>query len=419
MRVRQSLCVVVDGYSTANALPQAFAGYGYDTLHVQSTPTPPPVLTASFRPHDYVECLIYEGDFEQLLRLLLREGREVACVVAGSESGVPLTDRLTERLGLPGNGTACSTARRDKSVMAETVAAAGLATIEHLRSGDLEEITEWAAARGQWTLVLKPLASMGTFGFHICQGPDDIARTHAALHGSRDLFGDPIDDILVQPYVDGDEYCVNAVSHEGLHYISDVWLYRKRRSGQSALYDLAALLPPDDPAYAVLTSYAREVLTALRIHYGPSHTEIKLTPSGPVLVEAAARFVGALDMSLTTLATGTNQVLLTAEQGLTPASFLARFESAPRKLRSYSSTVFMISSTSARLRRYRLDLLRGLPGFHSVTMNLNPGDQVVPTVNSYTSPGLVSLNAAAPEELDRDYAEIRRLESSGTLYETE
>jgi L-amino acid ligase len=281
----------VDGYSTGGIVARAFSAHGFDSVHVQSSPAVRDLLVRSFRPDDYVDRLLHQGDEDELCARLTAGGRKIECVVPAAESGVLLADRLSERLGCPSNGTALSMARRDKWLMSRTVAAAHLRTIPQLRSGDPAEIMAWTADRGFTTVVLKPPASSGTYGFHICQGPDSIAHTAAGLLGSRDIFGTTVDEVIAQPYVTGTEFCVNAVSHGGRHLVSDVWLTRKRRYGQSNLYDLETMLSPLDPRYGVLTGYVGQVLDALGIEHGPSHTEVMLTPEGPVLIETAARFM--------------------------------------------------------------------------------------------------------------------------------
>lgn len=59
------------------------------------------------------------------LNSLKRLPYEIIASIAGAETGVPLNDILAERLGLLGNGTQQSQARRDKYLMGETVRSAG------------------------------------------------------------------------------------------------------------------------------------------------------------------------------------------------------------------------------------------------------------------------------------------------------
>ena len=47
-----------------------------------------------------------------------------------------------------------------------------------------------------------------------------------------------------------------------------------------------------------LLSYTVKVLDALGFRYGPSHTELMLTPKGPRLIETAARPMGGFSLPI-------------------------------------------------------------------------------------------------------------------------
>ncbi|UFX44293.1 MULTISPECIES: hypothetical protein [Bradyrhizobium] len=59
-------------------------------------------------------------------------GRKLEFVIAGCETGVELANLLSERLGLPSNGTALSAARRDKARLADALGAAGVRSIRQV-----------------------------------------------------------------------------------------------------------------------------------------------------------------------------------------------------------------------------------------------------------------------------------------------
>merc|ERR1712178_394386 len=66
------------------------------------------------------------------------------------------------------------------------------------------------------------------------------------------------------------------------------------------------MLPPDGPEQDALTSYVFRVLDAVGLRFGPCHTEVMMTPRGPVLVEVNARMHGLQGPLMTEFATGTN-----------------------------------------------------------------------------------------------------------------
>jgi L-amino acid ligase len=201
--------------------------------------------------------------------------------------------------------------------------------------------------------------------------------------------------------------------------VTEVWRTRKQRCDQAKLYDLETLVDPASALYRELVDYVIGVLDALGIAVGPSHTEVMVGPSGPVLIESAARVMGAMDISLISRATGTNAILLTAEAYLAPQRFLARFDQPRPPLECRVAMVQLLSQTHGTLTRWNLDALAALDTFHGIDTYPGPGDPVVPTVNSFTSPGLVFLAGPTDAALHRDYSRIRTLEAQGRLYEVD
>src|SRR5262245_35758849 len=115
---------IVDPYSGGANLAPALRRRGHESVAVQSTPNIPDIFRRSFIPLDFTHRLVFDGNLEQTTKQLASCG--VAAVIAGCDTGVELSDVLSERLGTPSNGVTLSAARRDKALMGATVAANGL-----------------------------------------------------------------------------------------------------------------------------------------------------------------------------------------------------------------------------------------------------------------------------------------------------
>ena len=224
----------------------------------------------------------------------------------------------------------------------------------------------------------------------------------------------------MQPLVLGQEYAVNFVSCQGRHLVTDIWRTDKSRRGQSKVYEKETLVLQDDPHFEAMTGYVAKVLDALGIQFGPSHTEVMVTPGGEVLlIETAARMMGALDVSMITEAYGYNPVQLTAEAYLVEDRFLDRLKAPLPERRRHACMVQMLSQSRGTLKGFDLARLQGLPSFHGADLFQKAGDALVPTIDSYTSPGLIFLSHADPLVIDLDYQTLRELEQAQALYLTE
>jgi len=100
-------------------------------------------------------------------------------------------------------------------------------------------------------------------------------------------------DVILQEYIEGTEYVVNTVSCEGIHMISDIWIYNKILLDNSMLYESCELVMELEPGMHDLIRYAYKVLDATGFKYGPCHAEYKIDKDGPVLIETNPRPMGS------------------------------------------------------------------------------------------------------------------------------
>ncbi len=420
MKERKNLCVIVDAYSTANTLAGIFSAYGYQSIHIQSSVRVPTFMLNTFRKQDFIENFIYEGNIDLLCEIIKKLTKKIVCVIAGAECGVELADLLSERLGVYSNGSKYSKARRDKYQMVETLKLANVHTVDHFKSDNLRPILNWIRHKAIFPnpVVLKPIASSSTDGFHICHNEKDVEQAFYRIHNSKNLFGDLNEEVLVQNFLDGQEYAVNMVSFDGKHYISEIWRTNKVTYLHSKIYDLETIVTEEESEFTILKNYTEKVLNALHIEYGPSHTEIIITKDGkPTLVESAARFMGSMDLSLITQAQGINAISLTAEAFLATDLFLKRFTEARPKIKKYPAMVQLIAKkTGILLKNVNVERLAGLETFVGIDIYVQPGSQIKQTVDTRSSPGLVFLCGNTMKDVYQDYLAIRQLESKDEIY---
>jgi len=408
--------VVVDAYSTGARLAPRFAAAGLLVVHVQSSPTLPDFYLRGFRAGDFVENVVHEGDLEATAERIA--AHDPAFVVVGAEPGVPLADALSERLGLPSNGSGQSAARRDKNAMNEALRSAGLRTAEALKTGDAEEAVAWAEGRNGAPVVVKPLDSAGTDGVSICADAAAISSAFAAQLGRPNALHGANEQLLVQELLQGTQLFVNSISWDGVHHVSEVWRDNKLRRGANFIYDYEELLPRHGEQQDQVVPYVESVLDALGIRYGPAHTEVMLTASGPVLVESGARMHGSVPDEIVDRCTPSHQTL-TAEAYLDPHS-VARRAQHPYELAAGAYCVMLISQHEGRIvGDTGLREIEALPSFAGTISMLGPGDTLKRTIDLFSCPGIIYLVDPDRGQLKADYDRIRELDAAGAVFETE
>ncbi|WP_030184452.1 ATP-grasp domain-containing protein [Streptomyces sp. NRRL S-813] len=403
--------VMVDAYAAVRSLVLAFREQGCSIVRVQSTREVPYVYRAApFVPEDFVADIVHDGDLEATLEAVTAYAP--VAVVSGGESGVEFADLLAQRLGLPGNGTALSAARRDKHLMVEAVRAAGLRAARQLRATDADELAAWHRALGG-RIVVKPPRSAGSQGVFFCDTPEESAAAFAVLADADDVFSQPNRGAVAQEYLPGTEYMVNTVSRDGRHHLCDVWRTgRLSANGVVDLCDALSLIDSGSRAVAPLREYAFQVLDALGIRHGPAHLEIRMTPGGPCLVEIGARIAGGGIPACAGLGIGESQLEWTVDACLRPERFHAR-AGTPYQVRRYGAIAGMISPVEGLLSQYRgIEEIERLESFYSLATPVKPGQRIARTVDDLTYPVIVTLLHDLQEVVQRDLNTIRHLDGA-------
>lgn len=402
------VAAVVDAYSAGRFLPRAFRKVGADVVHVQSTPewlpsVPPPDLTP------YVANVVHTELASTIAQL---RAHGVVGVVPGQETGVPLADLLSERMGLPTNGTARTSARRDKYDMIETLRAAGIRCARQTKSDDAEAIVAWAEAEG-YPVVVKPLSSASTDGVSICRSAGEVRAAAGAVLGTHDIFDKLNHEVLVQSYLDGTEYVVDVVCCAGNRHVCGVWRYEKADIGNKRIYDRETVVAPDDSPVAELVAYLDTVLAALEIRAGAAHAEVMMTAAGPALVEIGARLNGNMDPDFHDVCLGTNVADVMALSYVRPDEF-ARVNPGKtlyRKRREgviYNARSIQDGIVSA-IDDGVLAEIRALDTVRLVLPRVAVGGRIRPTVDLLSSPLRVYMAADEEGSLMADHEKVLAL----------
>lgn len=410
--------IIVDAYHSSVQLVEELNRRNAACVHVRTGEAPATTMFAPLPDDAFVGILdLEEEDFETALERL--RGFSPVCVLPGSERGVAASDRLSNQLGLPGNGLDKSAARRDKHLMADAVMKSGLRTIRQCRCSSAAEAVGWARRERLSRTVVKPLHGAGTDSVFICSSEDELEMRASSVLGSTHHLGLQNEHILVQEFIEGREYIVNTVSCDGVHRVTGVWLYHKHQvPGVTAIYDWDQLVDPDDPVIAGLANYALGVLDALDVRFGPAHTEIMIDGTGPVLIECGARLDGLEYVPLAQKCMGTSQTEITCDAVLDRHAFMGGARSYARLM--HATNVLMITPKATTVRSTaRLADIRSLSSFVHLLLRFGLGDDLPFTVDYQSAPGVIFLAHERADQISEDYRRIREIEKDGLFGTTD
>ncbi|MFE3519190.1 ATP-grasp domain-containing protein [Streptomyces sp. NPDC059166] len=221
-------------------------------------------------------------------------------VMTWAETLLEDTAAAAARLGMRHMSPAAAANCRDK-LTTRSLQTTGLVRFARVDTED--EALEAAASFG-FPVVVKPRSLAGSVGVAQANTPDEL-REHFAMTSASSFPGlTPLGGSIVEEYVDGPEISVDSVVHEGR--VQPVNVARKRLGFEPYCQEVGHLVAPwRDEDWA---DEVRDML--VRVHHdlgvtdGVTHAEVRLSSSGPKLIELNGRLGGDFIPLLGHLATG-------------------------------------------------------------------------------------------------------------------
>jgi biotin carboxylase len=240
----------------------------------------------------------------------LDAGTPVAGVLSWDEARIQAASQVAAALGLPGDPEAVARCR-DKYRSRERLERAGVPQPGFARVGTLEEALS-AAQKIGYPVVLKPRAAAASYGVVRVDDEEELRRhfSFAATATVADAIRHD-EPVLVEEYVSGAEVSVDAVVSGGV--VTPVFLARKQIGFGPFFEETGHLVEFPSPLLeGTLPELLTRVHDAIGFRDGWTHTEVKLGPQGPRVIEVNARLGGDLIPYLGQLASGLEPGLLAA-----------------------------------------------------------------------------------------------------------
>ncbi|MFE0698986.1 ATP-grasp domain-containing protein [Streptomyces sp. NPDC058872] len=169
---------------------------------------------------------------------------------------------------------------------------------------DTEEQALEAARDFGYPVVIKPRSLAGSVGVAQANDREELAR-HFAMTVTSSFPGlTPLGGSIVEEYVDGPEISVDSVVFQG--EVQPVNVARKRLGFEPYCQEMGHLIAPwrDEPWADEVRSMLVQTHRDLGITDGVTHAEVRLSSSGPKLIELNGRLGGDFIPLLGHLATG-------------------------------------------------------------------------------------------------------------------
>lgn len=338
--------------------------------------------------------------------------RPIDAVVPVDDATTVVASAIGEALGLRVNPLAAAQATRNKRVMRELLAGAGVPS-PSFTVVRAEDDPRAAARRVAYPCVLKPLVLSASRG--VIRADDEAAFVTAfarivAILRAPDVadLGAGTDEILVESFVPGVEVALEGLLEGGT--LRALAVFDKPDPLDGPFFEETIYVTPSrhpKPVQAAVVDVTARAARALGLSDGAVHAELRLRPDAggvePVVLEIAARSIGGLCGRTLRFGTGVSLEELILRRALDRP--VRSFE----RQRAAAAVMMIPIPRGGVLEEVRgLDEARAVTSIEDVTISLHKGQDVVPLPEGSRYLGFIFSRAATPERAEAALREAHR-----------
>lgn len=290
---------------------------------------------------------------------------------------------VAERLGI-GFQVSAQTLRTlyNKDATRRALHEAGLDDTRYA-SVDSEEALRAFVAELDGPAIVKPLAATASSGVTKVEGFAGVEHAIARLKSAGHAFP-----VLVEEFLGGEEYSVEAFSENGEHCILAI---TQKYKDPTTFVELGHVCPAplSEEQAAQIQAFIPKALDAIGLRDGASHTELMLTPRGPRLIESHSRVGGDRIFKLVELATGVGLFEMECRQrcGEAVLPLIAdrrrAHDEGERCVVAIRFAALGIDERATLRSVEGLEAARLIEGIHEVELLKQPGDRLPPVASSF------------------------------------
>ncbi|WP_432839313.1 ATP-grasp domain-containing protein [Dactylosporangium sp. CA-092794] len=302
----------------------------------------------------------------------------------GAEESMLLAYQVAEELGIEVNPVRSIEILNDKLELRRTLAEHDLSPVRYAHAPRWQDV---AALLDGFTLpvVVKPTELSGSRGVLLLHDEADLA-TWGTLLESYGYDGP----VLVEEYLRGPEFSVETISARGVHHV--IGVTRKILGPPPLFVEFGHVHPePPSPDTDAIAKITVDLLTVAGYRNGPAHTEVKLTPDGPRIVESQARLGGDRIPHLVKLSSGFD-IMRSVFVALSGRPLDPVVPTASARIHYFTLPLGTVRSVDG------LDEARALDFVYDLNLPFGPGDVIPETVDWRTRHGFVIVSGESAEQ---------------------
>jgi biotin carboxylase len=322
-------------------------------------------------------------------------------VVGVDEDTAVAAAAISGALELPANPPEAAAAARNKGVLRRALDAAGVPT-PRSRLFRREEDPEAAAEISPYPCVLKPTFLAASRGVIRADDPASFRRAWdriAAILAQPDVAekgGNAANEILVEEFVPGREVAVEGLLSEGRLEVLAVFDKPDPLDGpffEETIYVTPSRLAA--PALMGVQTATERASRAIGLRHGPIHAELRIGPSGPSVIEIAARSIGGLCSRTLQFGTG-----MSLEELILRHALSRERDFPPRDPRAAGVLMIPIPMGGRLERVSGVEEARRVPDVEDVVISARPGQILVPLPEGSRYLGFVFSRAETAERAE-------------------
>lgn len=264
------------------------------------------LFTVGIDPNPDAECkedvdafeMVSGSDYEKTIEVARKYGVS-GIITAATDKPLVMMARVAEKLNLAFFSVETAEVATDKFLMKQRFMDAGLPCAKGFLISDAVELNELDMV---FPIIVKPRDNSGSRGVVYCE---NIQAAFKAVEEALKFTN--MDTVLVEEYLEGQEYSIEAIHYKSEHHV--VQFTEKSTTDVPYNVEIGHVQPADIPLFQKreLQMLISKIGQSLKYENCASHTEVKVNVNGVYIIETSPRLGGDfITSSLVPLSTGFN-----------------------------------------------------------------------------------------------------------------